>query len=576
LLTGFGIRGFRSFGPERQLIAPLRKINVFAGQNNVGKSNLLNVVNLIRLSKEKPGKLGLDSAIDDHHGRESRFELSLPLPTDLTSQTELSEQVASRVAEPNARAQTVSHLNRLLEALALSTEGAWFSYDAAGNLASPTTLTLGYERGEPVLKSIDARTWYVAWTHLNNQQSGSLTKHHVPQVLMHLSPLHWTDIAKVHKIEAFRRIGAPGTVYEGLNGQGLIGKLLELQNPEFTKREDSKKFAAINQFIRDITTDPHAELKIPSTGRELQVLLNGKLFPIDSLGTGLHELVIFAVAASIIEGEILCIEEPEIHLHPRLQRKLLEFLSEKTSNQYFLTSHSAHLLDFPGAAVFHLRLNEYGETLVQHVADTDSHVQLCFDLGYRPSDILQSNCVIWVEGPSDRAYLRAWIAAIDSELQEGSHFSIMFYGGRLLSHLGADDPDVNDFISLKRLNRRMVIVMDSDRAGAGEEINATKQRIQLEFSRNSGLAWVTAGREIENYIGREQMISALSELYPDEKFKHSKSIFEKAYQTSTQDRIKRIDKVKLAKYLHESTVAPVLDLQERVTELVQYIKESNN
>ena len=39
---GFGISEFRSFFGDIQLVAPLDKINVLAGQNNSGKSNILN------------------------------------------------------------------------------------------------------------------------------------------------------------------------------------------------------------------------------------------------------------------------------------------------------------------------------------------------------------------------------------------------------------------------------------------------------------------------------------------------------------------------------------------------------
>jgi hypothetical protein len=47
------------------------------------------------------------------------------------------------------------------------------------------------------------------------------------------------------------------------------------------------------------------------------------------------------------------------------------------------------------------------------------------------SDILLSTCIVLVEGPSDRLYLNYWIKGIAPDLEEGTHYSIMFYGGRL-------------------------------------------------------------------------------------------------------------------------------------------------
>ena len=41
IIEGLCLAGYRSFGPERQYIAPLGKINLLAGPNNSGKSNIL-------------------------------------------------------------------------------------------------------------------------------------------------------------------------------------------------------------------------------------------------------------------------------------------------------------------------------------------------------------------------------------------------------------------------------------------------------------------------------------------------------------------------------------------------------
>jgi hypothetical protein len=43
-IFGFGLAGYRSFGPELQRIGPCQKINLLIGQNNSGKSNILRFV----------------------------------------------------------------------------------------------------------------------------------------------------------------------------------------------------------------------------------------------------------------------------------------------------------------------------------------------------------------------------------------------------------------------------------------------------------------------------------------------------------------------------------------------------
>src|SRR5690606_15355840 len=106
-----------------------------------------------------------------------------------------------------------------------------------------------------------------------------------------------------------------------------------------------------------------------------------------------------------------------------------------------------------------------GVSIVTSIASTKEKSGICNDLGYKASDILQSNCIIWVEGPSDRIYLNYWLASINTKMIEGVHYSIMFYGGRLFSHLTALDAEevderIEDFISVRNLNRNTVILFD--------------------------------------------------------------------------------------------------------------------
>ena len=77
-------------------------------------------------------------------------------------------------------------------------------------------------------------------------------------------------------------------------------------------------------------------------------------------------------------------------------------------------------------------------------------------LGYRASDLLQANAIVWVEGPSDRIYLLHWLREVAPDLVEGVDFSIAFYGGALLKRLsGAEDgPTDPSLVDLWTLNQR--------------------------------------------------------------------------------------------------------------------------
>ena len=72
---------------------------------------------------------------------------------------------------------------------------------------------------------------------------------------------------------------------------------------------------------------------------------NVNVSPLD-VGFGISQILPIIVQSIISENRIICIEQPEIHIHPRLQAELGTFFSEciKNNNQFIIETHSEHLM----------------------------------------------------------------------------------------------------------------------------------------------------------------------------------------------------------------------------------------
>jgi predicted ATPase len=149
-------------------------------------------------------------------------------------------------------------------------------------------------------------------------------------------------------LDKFPNVGARGEFTANL----LYKKQVDLVDDRLCLGEDAKTLITQTEaWLSKIFGG--AKLEIPSSQSSiLELLFNTTAskdrFKPANVGFGFHSVLPIIVSGLIAkEGEILIVENPEIHLHPRAQSELTKFLAKVSSCgvQVLVESHSDHILN---------------------------------------------------------------------------------------------------------------------------------------------------------------------------------------------------------------------------------------
>jgi hypothetical protein len=280
--------------------------------------------------------------------------------------------------------------------------------------------------------------------------------------------------------------------------------------------------------------------------------------PIYALGDGMQSLIIctYPIITELQRGSLFFLEEPDLCMHPSLQRVFLKVLRDsytEKGHQFFLTTHSNHLLDLleddnlvsifsfseiadrapapavspQAASVTNSQSSKPAQRYFRIRRSNSNDRQTLLELGVRPSATYLANATIWVEGVSDCAYLRAYmegfvhylkvrgnywgktLAQRLEQYKEDRHYAFVEYSGANLTHFsfadracdGSQRQDNSNIVSsAPYLCARAIVIADGDITDSNKGDRCKLFATQLK-ERFIGLPC----KEIENLIPDELM-----------------------------------------------------------------------
>jgi len=322
----------QNFKSLHDVSANLGLRNVLVGPNMSGKSNFIEVFRFLhRMTFPKPGTWGLANAFPEGFpeytwkgGDSNLLVLSLEGEAPGPGREEWRYEIAI--------------VGDIRGAVRAQEEHLWRAgQDLIGNSGGYRSLT--NSAGQVVAQNIDAAR--SALEYEVPDWGGSFLRNLISSWRFYrLTP---------SLMRQANQAAAPSALNE--LGDNLSAWLMYLQ----TRHRDA--FARIEQVCQDVFpeldalfTEPTQQATVTVSSREKHLRRPVSLWQMSDGQLKFLALLSLILSPSELGGSLLCVEEPENHLHPRLLEELVELLKQVQSErapapQVIFTTHSPHLVD---------------------------------------------------------------------------------------------------------------------------------------------------------------------------------------------------------------------------------------
>jgi hypothetical protein len=418
-ISRFQVGNYKSFG-EPAALEFTPGFNIISGQNNAGKTALLEALGL-NFGGKPHRSMGTVPARDTIPNPVSSADVSFTLPPNELIELMLASGIQNNfyIAKPDLGSQFAKAVGYVDDSPE-SAKKLW-----RGILAQPfLTFNLRVGAGTTRPWSLLSSPSYGLYP--GHSQGGACyqisfgldRKGQITNVggrgIVGLEDIG-LQLASVFQRHVYRFTAERMNVGQGSHGAGVQLAQNAANLPEVLNQlqHNTSRFAALNRTLNSILPQVkqvsvrgigpgHLEIVVwphdPATQREdLAVSLSES-------GTGIGQvLAILYVVMTSDRPQVIIIDEPQSFLHPGAARKLIEFLRMNAQHQFIIATHSPTVIAAADPKTITLVRYENAESRLQQLdARLEKGIQATLaDLGIRLSDSFGADNILWVEGRTE-------------------------------------------------------------------------------------------------------------------------------------------------------------------------------
>ena len=499
-------------GNQVKYLPNIKKINIFIGENNSGKSRMMrnlvssdmakilsdnnvekrytqsyrnDILNYIERINEVNESFMYDSRIEEKTDTDFFYEIQTKLDIYKKNNSSIEYRIKNYISNIESSLSSIlSELCRVNKSI------------------SQTSITKLSPIYIPILRGIENFNIYfdigrnkeiLNLISMNQEQRDALESYKD-----NANHIYLNKIQKAYGIES-KLIFTAENLYTDITNK-LLG---EEKGREFIK--DFQKFISEEFYDgKEFTLIPQKQKGY------LNVKIGNQEKPLHELGDGIKQIItiLYKIFENKDNERIFFIEEPELNLHPGFQRKLMEILQMDifSKHQYFITTHSNHFIDscfdYDNISIYKFTNINGKNNKFRVVNSSPKDITLLQELGVNNSSVFLANCTIWVEGISDKILIKKYLEKYFeskniNKYKEDINYAFVEYGGNNITHWDFEPTDLIETINVTGITNKSFIICDNDNDSKGK--SKRKENLKKIFKANYCELTV---REIENTISK--------------------------------------------------------------------------
>lgn len=176
---------------------------------------------------------------------------------------------------------------------------------------------------------------------------------------------------------------------------------------------DFYRFERYNEYVRKIFPQIFRISVRPKTNNQVEIVVwnedpklerSDLVVPLAECGTGLGQIlaILYVVLTSNVP-KIIIIDEPNSFLHPGAARKLIEILKEHPQHQFIISTHSPSTIAAANPTTINIIKSKEAQSYIEAIDVNETNQQQLYlaEIGAKLSDVFGADNILWVEGKTE-------------------------------------------------------------------------------------------------------------------------------------------------------------------------------